>query len=56
MRWIVRDLGIFFYGCVFAGRCPLVTDLCRTVAPGLEEKAPRHIAACHYASKAAVAA
>src|SRR5450432_1561313 len=26
-------------GCVFAGRCPLVTDLCRTVAPGLEEKA-----------------
>jgi peptide/nickel transport system ATP-binding protein len=43
-------------GCVFAGRCPLVTDLCRTVAPGLEEKAPRHIAACHYASKAPVAA
>ena len=43
-------------GCVFAGRCPLVTDLCRTVAPGLEEKAPRHIAACHHASKAAVAA
>jgi peptide/nickel transport system ATP-binding protein len=33
-----------------------VTDLCRTVAPGLEEKAPHHIAACHYASKAAVAA
>jgi peptide/nickel transport system ATP-binding protein len=43
-------------GCVFAGRCPLVTDLCRTVAPGLEEKAPRHIAACHYAAKALVAA
>jgi peptide/nickel transport system ATP-binding protein len=43
-------------GCVFAGRCPLVTDLCRTYAPGLEEKAPHHIAACHYAVKAAVAA
>src|SRR5450631_4211031 len=43
-------------GCVFAGRCPLVTDLCHTVAPGIEEKAPRHIAACHFASKAAVAA
>jgi hypothetical protein len=19
--WIVRDLGIFLYGCIFAGRC-----------------------------------
>ncbi|MEA2917263.1 MAG: peptide/nickel transport system ATP-binding protein, partial [Bradyrhizobium sp.] len=43
-------------GCVFAGRCPLATDLCREVAPGLEEKGPRHIAACHYAPKAAAAA
>jgi peptide/nickel transport system ATP-binding protein len=43
-------------GCVFAGRCPLVTDLCREVAPGLEEKGPRHIAACHYARKEAAAA
>jgi len=43
-------------GCVFAGRCALATDLCRQVAPGLEEKGPRHIAACHYARKEAVAA
>jgi peptide/nickel transport system ATP-binding protein len=43
-------------GCVFAGRCPQTTDLCREVAPGLEEKGPRHIAACHYAPKDAVAA
>ncbi len=43
-------------GCVFAGRCALATDLCRQVAPGLEEKAPRHIAACHYALKQAAAA
>jgi peptide/nickel transport system ATP-binding protein len=43
-------------GCVFAGRCALATDLCREVAPGLEEKAPRHIAACHYALKEAAAA
>jgi len=43
-------------GCVFAGRCALVTDLCRQVAPGLEEKAPGHIAACHYAAKEAAAA
>jgi peptide/nickel transport system ATP-binding protein len=38
-------------GCVFAGRCPHVTDLCRQVAPALEEKAPGHVAACHYATK-----
>src|ERR1700681_4035268 len=43
-------------GCVFAGRCSLATDLCREVAPGLEEKGPRHIAACHYAPKEAAAA
>jgi peptide/nickel transport system ATP-binding protein len=43
-------------GCVFAGRCLLATDLCREVAPGLEEKGPRHVVACHYASKEAAAA
>jgi peptide/nickel transport system ATP-binding protein len=43
-------------GCVFAGRCSLATDLCREFAPGLEEKGPRHVAACHYAPKEAAAA
>jgi peptide/nickel transport system ATP-binding protein len=43
-------------GCVFAGRCSLATDLCREVAPGLEQKSPRHIVACHYAPKEAAAA
>jgi peptide/nickel transport system ATP-binding protein len=43
-------------GCVFAGRCSLATDLCRQFAPGLEEKGPRHVAACHYAPKEAAAA
>jgi peptide/nickel transport system ATP-binding protein len=43
-------------GCVFADRCPKVTDLCREVAPALEEKAPRHIAACHYADRETLAA
>ena len=40
-------------GCAFAGRCPLATELCRTVAPAVEEKAPGHIAACHYADASA---
>ncbi|KST60921.1 peptide ABC transporter ATP-binding protein [Methylobacterium sp. GXS13] len=43
-------------GCVFAGRCPDVTDLCRSYAPALEPKAPAHLAACHYAPKDALAA
>jgi len=43
-------------GCVFASRCAYATDLCTKVAPALEEKAPGHIAACHYAIKDAVAA
>jgi peptide/nickel transport system ATP-binding protein len=33
-----------------------VTDLCRQFAPGLEEKGPRHVAACHYALKEQAAA
>ncbi|MCK8783709.1 ABC transporter ATP-binding protein [Roseomonas sp. NAR14] len=37
--------------CVFASRCPKATELCRTVVPALEEKAPGHVAACHYADK-----
>jgi peptide/nickel transport system ATP-binding protein len=35
-------------GCVFASRCPKATELCRHVAPALQQKAPGHIAACHY--------
>jgi peptide/nickel transport system ATP-binding protein len=48
-------------GCVFASRCPRVTELCRQVAPALEPKAREangslHFAACHYAATEAVAA
>ena len=43
-------------GCVFAGRCPRATELCRQVAPALELKAPGHLAACHYAAADTVAA
>ncbi|MFP5465727.1 MAG: bifunctional phosphopantothenoylcysteine decarboxylase/phosphopantothenate--cysteine ligase CoaBC [Gammaproteobacteria bacterium] len=53
---LVPSLKQKIQGCVFAGRCQHVTGLCREVAPGLEEKAPGHIAACHYAVKEAVAA
>ena len=43
-------------GCVFAGRCPRVSDICREVSPGLEAKAPGHIVACHHAERDLVAA
>jgi peptide/nickel transport system ATP-binding protein len=38
-------------GCAFAGRCSMVTDLCRRVAPAIEAKAPGHSVACHYAGQ-----
>jgi peptide/nickel transport system ATP-binding protein len=40
-------------GCVFAGRCDKVQDVCHRLAPGLEAKAPNHIVACHFADKEA---
>ena len=33
-------------GCIFQGRCPEVIDKCRREAPPLDEKRPRHRAAC----------
>ncbi|MGI4944620.1 MAG: ABC transporter ATP-binding protein, partial [Janthinobacterium lividum] len=36
-------------GCAFAGRCLSATDLCRTIAPAVEQKRPGHSVACHYA-------
>jgi peptide/nickel transport system ATP-binding protein len=53
---LVPSLKQKLQGCVFASRCTYATDLCRSVAPGLEEKAPGHIVACHYAVKEAAAA
>ena len=43
-------------GCAFAGRCPSVTDVCRQIAPAIEQKAPAHWVACHYAERAMAAA
>ncbi|WP_198375532.1 ABC transporter ATP-binding protein [Neoroseomonas rubea] len=53
---VVPSLKRKLEGCVFASRCAHATDLCTKVAPALEEKAPGHIAACHYALKDALAA
>ncbi|HKF11572.1 MAG TPA: ABC transporter ATP-binding protein [Xanthobacteraceae bacterium] len=53
---VVPSLKARIAGCVFASRCALATDVCRRVAPALEEKAPDHFAACHFAAKATVAA
>jgi peptide/nickel transport system ATP-binding protein len=41
-------------GCVFASRCAQARDVCREVAPALEEKAAGHVAACHFAPAEAV--
>ncbi len=49
----VPSLRSVIVGCPFAGRCPMVTDLCRAVAPAVEEKLPGHWAACHFAEQVA---
>jgi peptide/nickel transport system ATP-binding protein len=53
---LVPSLRQRIVGCPFAGRCPMVTELCREVAPAFESKAPEHQAACHYAERAMVPA
>jgi len=53
---IVPNLKQRLSGCVFAERCASATELCRSVAPALDVKAPRHIAACHYADREEIAA
>jgi peptide/nickel transport system ATP-binding protein len=53
---LVPSLKKRIQGCVFASRCPQQTELCLEIAPALEDKAPRHAAACHYAIKEAVPA
>jgi len=42
---VVPSLKQRIAGCVFASRCAFARDLCRRVAPALEEKAPAHFAA-----------
>jgi peptide/nickel transport system ATP-binding protein len=48
----VPDSSQYIDGCIFASRCELATNLCRTSAPALEAKAPSHFAACHFAPRA----
>jgi len=35
-------------GCIFMPRCPYARDICRSIAPPLEEKEAGHRAACHF--------
>ncbi|HWN52439.1 MAG TPA: ABC transporter ATP-binding protein [Xanthobacteraceae bacterium] len=53
---VVPSLKQRIAGCVFASRCAFVQDICRHIAPALEEKTAGHFAACHFAPKEMVAA
>ena len=46
---LVPSLRARIVGCAFARRCLSATDLCRSIAPAVEEKRPGHSVACHYA-------
>jgi peptide/nickel transport system ATP-binding protein len=39
-------------GCRFAGRCPMVADVCRKISPGEVQIDENHTAACHFAGPA----
>jgi peptide/nickel transport system ATP-binding protein len=56
IRGTVPSLKQRIPGCVFASRCAQAHDVCRAVAPALEEKAAGHFAACHFAPAEMVAA
>ncbi len=53
---LVPSLKSRIKGCVFASRCAFATEVCRNVAPALEQKANRHVVACHHAPREAVTA
>jgi peptide/nickel transport system ATP-binding protein len=53
---VVPSLKDRIAGCVFATRCAQTRDVCRQVAPALEEKATGHVVACHFAPGETVAA
>jgi peptide/nickel transport system ATP-binding protein len=53
---LVPSLKSRIKGCVFTGRCPQATEVCRQAAPALEAKAAGHNVACHHAAREAVAA
>lgn len=38
-------------GCPFHPRCRYAEPICATTRPALEEKAPEHLAACHFSNK-----
>jgi oligopeptide/dipeptide ABC transporter ATP-binding protein len=44
----VSEAGVDRTGCVFAGRCPIVQDVCRTSRPGLEPTSTGSRAACFF--------
>ena len=43
-------------GCPFAGRCEHVREVCRKVAPAVQERRPGQFVACHFAGEIAEAA
>jgi len=56
IRGTVPTLKQRIVGCVFAGRCPEATAVCKAAAPALEQKAAGHLVACHYAEREVVPA
>ncbi|MFY9781984.1 MAG: oligopeptide/dipeptide ABC transporter ATP-binding protein [Acidimicrobiales bacterium] len=41
-------------GCPYAPRCPLVEEICREVAPTLQDKSDGHFVSCHVALRSSI--
>ena len=52
---LVPSLKQKIIGCAFAGRCTMVTEVCRQVTPAVEAKRPGHLVACHHAERSMAA-
>lgn len=50
----VPSLKTKIQGCLFAGRCSLAQDVCRSVTPVLDESDRHHHVACHFALEGAL--
>ena len=46
---VVPSLREPIVGCAFAPRCALASDICRSVSPELQVRAPGHTVSCHHA-------
>ena len=54
IKGTVVDLTKDIHGCAFASRCPLVSDICKSLTPALETVSTNHTVACHHSERTGI--